>query len=512
MSDWTDGYVADIDTTFGYYSELNPQRLRLAFLNTGLRFPEIGTACELGFGQGMNVNLHAAASVMQWFGTDVNPAHTQFAQTLAEVSGTNAQLFEQAFAEFCSREDLPDFDYIGLHGVWSWISDENRAVIVDFLRRKLKVGGIFYVNYHTQAGWAAMMPICDLLVEHADIMGSRGQSSVARFDAALGFAEQLLATQPNHAQANPRIADSLATLKIENNRYLAYEYFNRNWQPLSFSQTSQLLSAAKLTFACSAYYLDQIDSLNLTDAQQDLLDGIPDAQLRETVQDLCTNQPFRRDYWVKGAVRLNELEQTEALYAERVVLVQDRADVSFKVTGALGESLLHDAIYNPILDALSDYQPKTLEQIEQVVAALGINLDQVIQAVMVLIGAGVLCPAQDDAVIVEAKKQTDKLNLYLCHKARGSSELSTLASPVTGGGIAVSRFLQLFLLAKAQGYTQPEQWAQFVWSLLAMQNQCVIKDGVALQSEQENLAELMMQAHAFANKQLPIFMALGLCF
>jgi hypothetical protein len=47
---------------------------------------------------------------------------------------------------------------------------------------------------------------------------------------------------------------------------------------------------------------------------------------------------------------------------------------------------------------------------------------------------------------------------------------------------------------------------------LAIQNQCVIKDGVALQSEHENLAELVMQAHAFANKQLPIFMALGFCF
>ena len=138
-------------------------------------------------------------------------------------------------------------------------------------------------------------------------------------------------------------------------------------------------------------YLDHIDSLNLTDAQQDLLDSIPDVQLRETVQDLCTNQPFRRDYWVKGAVRLNELEQTEALYAERVVLVQTRADVSFKVTGALGESILHDAIYNPILEALSDYQPKTLEQIEQfvallvvVVGVLGIDQLEVVLPVLAL--------------------------------------------------------------------------------------------------------------------------------
>jgi hypothetical protein len=42
MSDWTAGYVADVGYTFGYYTELNPLRLRLAFLNAGLAFPEVG--------------------------------------------------------------------------------------------------------------------------------------------------------------------------------------------------------------------------------------------------------------------------------------------------------------------------------------------------------------------------------------------------------------------------------------------------------------------------------------
>jgi len=62
VSDWTEGYVADIDYTYGYYEELNPLRLLVPFLNVGLQPPEIATACELGYGQGVSVNLHAAAS------------------------------------------------------------------------------------------------------------------------------------------------------------------------------------------------------------------------------------------------------------------------------------------------------------------------------------------------------------------------------------------------------------------------------------------------------------------
>jgi len=74
QSDWTAGYVADIGYTYGYYLELNPQRVKLAFLNAGLVSPEFGTACELGFGQGLSANMHAAASVCSWHGTDFCPS------------------------------------------------------------------------------------------------------------------------------------------------------------------------------------------------------------------------------------------------------------------------------------------------------------------------------------------------------------------------------------------------------------------------------------------------------
>jgi hypothetical protein len=33
------------------------------------------------------------------------------------------------------------FDYIALHGVWSWVSPENRGHIVRFAARYLKPGG-----------------------------------------------------------------------------------------------------------------------------------------------------------------------------------------------------------------------------------------------------------------------------------------------------------------------------------------------------------------------------------
>ena len=88
MSTWSDGYVSDINYTYGYYTELNPNRVVLPFLKAGLAVPKMGAACELGFGQGVSINAHAAASRTSWWGTDFNPAHVGFAQELAEQAGS----------------------------------------------------------------------------------------------------------------------------------------------------------------------------------------------------------------------------------------------------------------------------------------------------------------------------------------------------------------------------------------------------------------------------------------
>ena len=203
MDDWTQGYVADIGYTSGYYRELNPLRIPLLLLCAGVAPPEIDTACELGFGQGLSLNIHAAASEAQWYGTDFNPAQAAYALSLGVTSGSDARLFDDSFAEFCARPDLPDFAYIGLHGIWSWISDDNRRIIVDFVRRKLKVGGILYISYNTQPGWAAMMPMRRLLAEHISVMSARGGGWPSRIDAALDFAANLMAVDPIFARVNP---------------------------------------------------------------------------------------------------------------------------------------------------------------------------------------------------------------------------------------------------------------------------------------------------------------------
>ena len=508
MTDWTAGYVADIGYTYGYYCELNTLRVKLAFLNSGLVCPEIGTACELGFGQGLSANIHAAASGIEWYGTDFNPSQAGFARELAVASGAHAMLYDDSFADFCTRRDLPDFDYIGVHGIWSWISDENRRVIVDFIGRKLKVGGVLYISYNTLPGWANFAPMRHLMTRHAEIIGSEGHGIVSRINGAIDFSEKLLATNPAYARANPMIAERIKKIKDQNRHYLAHEYFNQDWHPMHFATMADLLSPAKLNYACSAHYMDHVDAVNLSVEQQAFLKEIPDMMFRESVRDFMVNQQFRRDYWVKGIRRLSAIEQSEAFGQQKIILLKPRFDISLKVTGSFGEATMSDVVYNPILDVLADQKVKNLGHIEQSVKDKGITFAQVMQAVIVLIGAGNLAAVQDDAVVSNAKKYTEILNAYLIKKARGSGDINYLASPLTGGGVTVDRVQQLFLLAISQGKKQSAEWAQFVFEILDNQGQKIIKEGKALESAEENLAELNDLAQKFKEKQLPILKAL----
>lgn len=450
MSDWTSGYVADIGYTFGYYHELNPLRARLAILNSGLTYPEIGVACELGFGQGISVNMHAAASATSWFGTDFNPAQAGFAQELTAISGSDAKLYDDAFADFANRTDLPDFDFIGIHGIWSWISDKNRASLVDFIRTKLKVGGLLYISYNTLPGWASFAPIRYLMTEHSEKIGATGHGIVSRINGALDFTEKFFATNPAFAVANPHVADRMVKINEQNRHYLAHEYFNRDWLPMHFATMAKLLEPAKVNYACSAHPLDHVDAINLSEQQQTFLKDIPDAMFRQSVRDFMVNQQFRRDYWVRGARSLNPLEQAELLRAQRVVLVAHRSDVLLKVTGTF-EASLSETIYNPLLDLLSDHKPRTLGQIEQSLKSKEVTFSHVLQASMVLMGAGHLSAAQEDAIVAMAKKRTDKLNDYLINKARGSSDISHLACPVTGGGHHCRSLPEIVFTGKPEG-------------------------------------------------------------
>lgn len=507
---WSEGYVADINYTFGYYAEMNPVRLNLALLLAGLEGLPDGPCCELGFGQGVSVNVHAAGNIgRQWWGTDFNPAQVAYARQLASAAGSQAILDEQSFADFCARDDLPPFALIALHGVWSWISDDNRHQIVELARRRLLPGGVLYVSYNTPPGWSPMQPLRHLLVEHARSMSAPGCQTPDKMAAAIQFSEQLLAVEPLFAKANPALLQRVKTLGGQHPAYLAHEYMNADWVPMPFADVARWLTPAKLNYAGSAQPLDYLDALHMTDAQRELMTGIEDREFRETVRELILNQQFRRDVWVKGARRLPKREQMQRFWQLPLVLVAASVPEELKVQTARGEVGLQSRYYHPVLALLAAQdEPLTVGELARQLQSAGpYDAALLMQIVTTLVGMGLVMPAQSVAATDAARPYTARLNAHFWREALHSQDVVYNVSPVTGGGVTIGHVPQLLLAARAEGHVSPDAWVAFARQRLMSEGRGLSKAGQSLQDATQVDAELREQAARFV-QLLPVLQRL----
>ena len=253
---WTDGYYTGTEYTSGYYPNLAPDHLRFVCQAAGVRcrIPDQPTYLELGFGRGVSVNIHAAANAGVFWGVDFNPAHVAHAERLAEASGADVVLSEEGFADFCVRPDLPMFDVIALHGVWSWISEANRRTILDLIRLRLRPGGVAYVSYNAQPGWSALAPVRHLLELGRDraVGAAVGADDPGGVERALDFLQDVVGASPRYfAEVKP--AATLASgLPKKSRTYLAHEYLNADWHIPWFAEVAAGMAEAKLSFVASA--------------------------------------------------------------------------------------------------------------------------------------------------------------------------------------------------------------------------------------------------------------------
>ena len=506
--DWTSGYVTDVNYTYGYYRELNPFFANLLLTFSGYQAPSFSTACELGFGQGVSLNVHNASSPINWYGTDFNPSQSAFAMQLNDRISGGALIADDDFEKFCSRDDLPQFDYIGMHGIWSWVSDTNREILVDFIGRKLKVGGVLYLSYNTSAGWSPMLPIRELLVEYSKKMSGPGGGSISRINDSLNFARKFQKADPLFIKSNPSIVNRMEQIYKQDRQYVAHEYFNDEWSPMSFLQIQKQLLNSKVTYATSADPLQSISHLNVSNEQLEILKEIPDPGLKQCLIDLFTNQTFRKDYWIKGPQMLTPTQRHNKLRDHRVALIKNIADIEYKVKGPRGDAILKEDQYRPLIMALSDYKPRTLGELAEKVKDVT-NFGNVVEAAIVLTGMGVISFAQGTSKLKERLPFCRKINREIVARSWDAADISYLASPIIGGGLSVSRFEQLFLLALDQKVTQTEELADLVWKNLSKRGQKIVKDGKTLESPEENLEELQRLAKNFLENRLEVLKAMN---
>ncbi|MDP3136503.1 MAG: class I SAM-dependent methyltransferase [Burkholderiaceae bacterium] len=502
MSDWTEGYSSDIGYTSNFYSELTPRWLVTSAHLMGQHAPDIErpyTYCELGCGQGFGTALMAAANPLgRFWAIDFNPGQIANAQRMAvDAALDNIEFIEDSFQNLAdSPTDLcPKFDFMVMHGIYSWVSRENQLALCRILLRYLKPGGMVYISYNCQPGWAQFQAAKKLIKLHAQAHPGRSDKQ------AVAGLQYLAAVRDAGAKAftsYPDLPKVVDTLSKQDHSYLSHELLHEHWHIHHSSDVARDMASAKLEFIGSAHLVDNLKQVSLPAKMIPLVEAAADSMIAETLKDLARNQNFRRDIFIRGAVAMGPIEQAGALKRLSFALLREPPPAGeIKFATPLGEAVGKDAVYRPLLEAMQK-GPLSLEEAMSLPAWKDVPRAELIQAFTLLMAGSFIHPVPHGAK-GEALRNADgegasarRFNRMVQERGLQGLDYSFLAAPVSGGGV-IAQFIDMMILMTLQ--SQPKlkgvALADAVLTLMESHGRELLKEGKPFASRDEKVAEVM---------------------
>lgn len=119
---------------------------------------------ELGSSCGGNIIPQALYNPTTTFtGIDLSPTQVKHGNELIESMGLkNITLLEKNIMDI--DETFGTFDYIIVHGIWSWVPDVVKDKILNICSHNLSDRGIAYVSYNTYPGWKRLEQLRDIML------------------------------------------------------------------------------------------------------------------------------------------------------------------------------------------------------------------------------------------------------------------------------------------------------------------------------------------------------------
>jgi SAM-dependent methyltransferase len=288
------GYVTDVAYLPGYYPFMAPARMRYVASLHGIQPPAVKEGLdflELGCGFGSTLLTLAAANPQGRFtGVDFMPVHTE--QIERDVASTLLRNVRVLCADFAKMPaDLPQFDFIALHGVFSWISPELRQSVLEIIRRHLKPDGIVEVTYNCMPGWSSLLPVRTLLQHFA---GRAEGDSIARVRQALAIVAEMRKADIPIFHDQPLAAQLVDKLRQADLHYVAHEYLNEHWTVFDVADVLAMFGGIGLGHAGRLPYHHNHWELCAKPQFAAQFQGVDIATL-ETLKDHHANAMFRWD-------------------------------------------------------------------------------------------------------------------------------------------------------------------------------------------------------------------------
>ncbi|MFM1995746.1 MAG: hypothetical protein RLZZ111_133 [Planctomycetota bacterium] len=344
------GYVTDVSYVPGFYPQMAPLAMRYVAALNGIVPPKTAGGfrwLELGCGLGRVVTTLAAACPQgEFVGVDVNPDHTAVASRDIAAGGLgNARVITADFGHL--PDDIGSFDFIAIHGVFSWVAPSVREQILAIAKARLAPGGLLLVSYNALPGWAHLQPLRGILRQYAAL---RQGDSVQRARDALAYVVFLREKHAKYFDDNPGAAAYVDGLIKQDPRYLAHEYLNEHWTSFYFAEVAGAFGEAGLSFVGSLPVYTNFWDLCVRPEFQELFRTTTNRLVTEAHKDFCANTAFRWDVYARDPRpmksiddRLREVDDIHYRVSRPGVTLPYQANlgvVTSTVQGPLYESLV----------------------------------------------------------------------------------------------------------------------------------------------------------------------------
>ena len=458
--------LQDVDYPAAFYREQSPIHLKYICALNGVNSPAIEQPfdyCEIGCGAGETLLILAASNPLGRFvGIDLSPSHIEQASSRAAAGGLSNISFITADITLLDRAALPDFDFITLHGLYSWVPEQVQAAIRAFLSAKLKPGGVAYVSYNAMPGWGSASPLRRFFLDQARHLNG---NLIDRSRQIVGRLEELRDSNAPFFRDNPSAAGMVSRLHAADPKYVAHEYLGPHWQPRYFADVHDEMTAQGLRYVGEGGIVENLLEHSVMPEFVELLRSESDRRSRESLRDFIQNRFFRRDIYVKPSGG-EEIPGDRLLHDFLFGLVAAPVQIPNSVDLPDAPGLQFEGPWFERIKQLLGYRVLTLAEILADTALCASPEEELLEGIKLLSVGGSLTPFATREVVpprgpAESIQVVPKLNQVHLRNRDWSAPSFTLASPVMGSGISLNG-LEAALL---EGLQQPEP-ITWVWSEL----------------------------------------------
>jgi methyltransferase-like protein/protein-L-isoaspartate O-methyltransferase len=200
------------------------------------------------------------------------------------------------------NKDLGMFDYIIVHGVFSWVPDHVQDKIMEICQELLAPNGVAYISYNTYPGWHYRGMIRDMMLYHTEpLKEPAAKAQQAR--ALLDFLSTSVPTE-NHA-FGIMLKNELDMLRQQKDYYLLHDYLEEANTPLYFHQFAERASKADLQYLAEADFSTMLASNFSKEVAETLKRIANDIVRTEQYMDFVRNRTFRQTLLCRKDVVLN---------------------------------------------------------------------------------------------------------------------------------------------------------------------------------------------------------------